>query len=1185
MLSTLVLSTTFVADAKSHRVGQTSPFPYAQKANHELLFEFDSNTNSPAKVAQSTPAITLTGEPNYGYLTGPDGTDWYYTVQYESTTITPPGFYEGYTETIISGYSFTVYNSNLEEVGKISDTLKFKDTETGVAGILLDQCVTKKFFNNNDNYEIVVSVAYNNPNYSVTRRSYVYSLGAAKDGEYDTPVAEIEGYIVSTVNAAADQWSENFYITFLTETSDPTKTDLIEYLESCKNILTIYKKAGWGSSCTLVDTLEVPNTHLPGDQQSAPFFLSFVKDGKAAFALSRYEKRFYESPVGDNENVIPDNKLQIFLYEAGYNGLEQTLLTEIPSIQSTEQGDVFTYYSIGGLGYTEDIDFGNFIDGETSFVITKEIYNTQSDDEQKVSYYIYDSLGNKVRTIAENIYGMKRLNDLPSYEPQYLFVVADGNQLMFQFMDIYSGNIVAELPQTFEGYQLTMSTDRCLGGESYMWGVLLNNTEVDNNNIAYDHVAWINADGQFIDHIDRINLGKDVAIAQINMSGNVLSPYLFNTDSDREYMILLKRYVGEGTETREELIICNSAGEALLTAKRDEQKGNLKTISVYNYSSTPQLCLVYSDGLTLTQDIYDLPLVKFSNGGEGTATNPYKISSIGDFQQIQNDLTAHYVLTNDIDAGDYIFKPITDDSKSFTGSIDGNGFTIRNLTIGEDSNYGALFGNFGEGATIRNINFENATILLSETASYAGLFAGQSIETKIENVHVYGLKTTGNPPYASFGGFVGRAALHTQVTNCSIENADINLPENTVGGFLGEALTGSSVTACKFSGKINGGSPVGGIIGSTGTGDEEVINCHVDADIIAKNSAGGIIGASKRSKVANCYVEGTIEVVGPSWGSACAGGIIGELQPNFQSTESDGSIAPADIVVNGCFVNISSIKGYEMSETPSYANEFTTIHRIVGRSSANEEPDNGAESYSAESAIANNYAVSTLALGQSNIEATATSVEGASIDVNDLTLDFLKGIGYAFGNTSETPWNELSITDPALYFERSIFFSPAEVNVKVGETFTLTIVINERNVDETVLDNIKVTSANGNMLKATGNNYLNSNTQPSINIEFVCESEGSTEVSVEYLGSVAKCTVNAIASGISDIVANPENLISIIDNQIIAEDCTISVYNLAGALIHTSNDSFDATSLTKGIYLLVAVSDNGDSQSLKIAVK
>ena len=1047
LLPALLLCSVAVMEAQPRNAETSDYFRYARKIEGKTTFGERINllTKSPRAVQALTPNVSISGDDLYGYLEGPDGTTWFYTSDMQTEEVPVDGYYEGYTESYTTGFAFTIYDSNLNKVGTVSDNLVLGEGETRVAQVMLDACISQKFFNSDDKYEIIVSTAYNkdlnsNPYPTVNIRSNAYSIGGAKDADgYDVPINAIDGYVVSTVNAAMDAWSENFYITFMTESADMELDDHIAFLESCKYNLAVYKKAGWGTSPELISTLEVPQTHLPGDQMNAPFFMSFIHDGAAWFALQHYQKRYFEDPAGSSENEAPtaDNYLEIKLYSAYGSRLWDEQTTLIPVVQSENEKELYTFYSIGNLGYTEDVDFGNFNGdaSKASFVVTKQVYATASDSEYATSYLLYDSEGKMVRTIASEVDGVTPLSDIAGCEPQYVFVYPDesGEDYVFQFVDLYSGNVVATLPRVFEGYQMRGSLDRYPGGESYLWGVSVKDMIVADDGSAFEQVIWIDAAGGFLSHVDKINLGKDVAYAMPYIASHAMSPYLFNSDAVREYMFLVKRYVGDGTATTEELVIGSGNGNTVVTIGADDTKGALATVSLLNTDTTPQLQVLYSDGIKVTQDIYYLPFTKFENGGDGTPENPYIISTFGDLQQIKNDLKAHYRIANNIDAAGETLKPIVgSDLNGFSGTLDGADYIISNLTIAANGNVAAIFGALGNNAVVKDINFENVTIRPSESTFYSGVIAGEVIGNDAESntalirdIHVDGLNVEASEDVeCEFGGIASYLALYSKVELCSVRNASLNLPGASVGGVVHTTTTSSQVLACAFEGEINAGVNVGGIVARSNSSGDKIEDCHVNAKIVGVNSVGGIVGCSGRSLINRCYAEGSVEAVGPSmWSGACVGGIAGELAADYSATEG------ATPVISNCVVNLESIKGFETKDKPDYANQYTTIHRIVGKTVINEDPF-GQSSMPVEYALANNYAVATLPLGEAVQEAVATGVEGASFDT--LTKDFFAGLDYAFGETLESPWAEDENSVVALYFE-AIEFSGVE-NVVVDES-------------------------------------------------------------------------------------------------------------------------------------------------------
>ena len=82
-----------------------------------------------------------------------------------------------------------------------------------------------------------------------------------------------------------------------------------------------------------------------------------------------------------------------------------------------------------------------------------------------------------------------------------------------------------------------------------------------------------------------------------------------------------------------------------------------------------------------------------------------------DLNNIRNDLSGKYILMNDINLSSIDnWEPIGSDSARFTGTFDGNGHVIKNLTINRpDGQAAGLFG-YTNKATIKNLGLENVDV-------------------------------------------------------------------------------------------------------------------------------------------------------------------------------------------------------------------------------------------------------------------------------------------------------------------------------------------------------------------------------------------------------------------------------------------------------------------------------------------
>ncbi len=190
----------------------------------------------------------------------------------------------------------------------------------------------------------------------------------------------------------------------------------------------------------------------------------------------------------------------------------------------------------------------------------------------------------------------------------------------------------------------------------------------------------------------------------------------------------------------------------------------------------------------------------------------YLIASAGDFEKF-------VTMANATGAGDkykvidnFTISGNTAVSTPFTGTFDGNGYTISGLTQ-------PLF-NTVDGGVVKNVTLKNVAISSSE--DYVGAIAGI-------------------------------AQGYSRIYNCGILPNDATFPEGTHP-------------------TVNGGTCAGGIVGKL-DGDSRVINCFSYADVSASTTAAGIVGENTfastaeesdgkytklRTAIVNCMFYGNI---------------------------------------------------------------------------------------------------------------------------------------------------------------------------------------------------------------------------------------------------------------------------------------------------------------------------------------
>jgi len=175
-------------------------------------------------------------------------------------------------------------------------------------------------------------------------------------------------------------------------------------------------------------------------------------------------------------------------------------------------------------------------------------------------------------------------------------------------------------------------------------------------------------------------------------------------------------------------------------------------------------------------------------GGAGTSVSPYQISTVTHLNNVRNYLSSYFILVNNIDVSSAEFTPIGTEAAPFTGSLNGNSFTIKNaIFINYYNLNNAYYGLFSltSGATITNLCLESCTIYpisgydpINPNKShynnvYAGMLAGKSTNTTITNINIknqYSLvadEVGSGVEYNYHGGLIGQLNSGT-VTSCSV---------------------------------------------------------------------------------------------------------------------------------------------------------------------------------------------------------------------------------------------------------------------------------------------------------------------------------------------------------------------------------------------------------------------------------
>jgi filamentous hemagglutinin family protein len=271
------------------------------------------------------------------------------------------------------------------------------------------------------------------------------------------------------------------------------------------------------------------------------------------------------------------------------------------------------------------------------------------------------------------------------------------------------------------------------------------------------------------------------------------------------------------------------------------------------------------------------------------------ITNAHQLQLIAMALGASYTLAANIDAaatdtsttlGDVWstpggFVPIGNNSANFTGSFNGQGHTISNLTINLPA------------------------------AAGVGLFGYTSATSAIQNVGLVGGSVAGLDSTGDLVGVLGGALNDSSATG-AVSGTD------NVGGLVGYshggAISSSFATGTVTGTGAQGGANIGGLVGQTDA-NSTVVGSVAAGAVTGGGNVGGLVGYNYGSSISTSLATGT--VTGTAGASSSVGGLVGNNYGNATIT-----ISYADGVVAG-YTNVGGLAG---SNTGRINGSFATGH-------------------------------------------------------------------------------------------------------------------------------------------------------------------------------------------------------------------------------------------------------------------
>ncbi len=307
-------------------------------------------------------------------------------------------------------------------------------------------------------------------------------------------------------------------------------------------------------------------------------------------------------------------------------------------------------------------------------------------------------------------------------------------------------------------------------------------------------------------------------------------------------------------------------------------------------------------------------------GENGTKEDPWQIADAGQLDLVRENLAGHYVLTADIDMSAIenwepigAFRSLSDAPEdaevphpdyAFTGTFDGAGYTISNMTVNAASPMGA--GLFGCAAGTEN------------GEAFIGNFT-------LENIRVSG--------FYLVGGAVGLQFMNCKVSGITLKGENRLSGAQGIGGIVGTGF--DLISDCKATADItvlgDNGACAGIIAG--GTTMSPIVNCEAaGGSITAEGNAdwgfGAVCGAPwGAAEISGCKASGTVITVSGE-GNRLVGGLVGfggTYDPSSPAQITGCAVENVKIIVSDTTAAVGGLigGGKEMMEGSDVMSSFS----------------------------------------------------------------------------------------------------------------------------------------------------------------------------------------------------------------------------------------------------------------------
>jgi hypothetical protein len=318
--------------------------------------------------------------------------------------------------------------------------------------------------------------------------------------------------------------------------------------------------------------------------------------------------------------------------------------------------------------------------------------------------------------------------------------------------------------------------------------------------------------------------------------------------------------------------------------------------------------------------------------GDGSSSNPHVVTTLHELQAVNSNLSAHYVIGNDINASETEmwnngagFKPIGNYASPFSGDFDGQGYSVDGLYINRPDTAGVGLFSHVDSADIKNIGVTNLDI--QGDTFVGGLVGSNDMGANIEKSYSSG-NVSGD---LEVGGLVGS----NYGSNIEKSYSSGNVSGTTdVGGLVGHNRYSSYITKSYSVGSVTGDRDVGGLVGDNR--DTNITKSYSHSSVTGDSGVGGLVGDNNGSSyITKSYSVGS--VTGTTFGGGLVGENYAQVTDSYWNTETSNKSTSAGFATG---LTTAEMTGSAAS-TNMVGFDFTSVWRTVSASDA----DSSADSY------------------------------------------------------------------------------------------------------------------------------------------------------------------------------------------------------------------------------------------------